>query len=282
MVQRLIVPVDGSRESWRALEHAAVLGRRCLAPIDVVEVALTDGDLVDAERRLLDGVRDLGAKDLAIDTHVLLATETVVGTLAEMVERHPEATIVMSSHGRGRSAALVGSVTEELLQREFGPIVVVGPKAESPSFDGPIVATVDGSDLSEQALPLAAAWGIELGLTPWIVEVLEPVHVSSEHLRESSYPARLARHLAAASGHRTEFEVLHGTHPADAVAVFAGQLDASLVVATTHGRTGLSRLRIGSTAAAIVRHAPCPVLLVRPPHIAAHGSSAGGVSVSNA
>lgn len=272
MVQRLIVPVDGSRDSWRAVGVAAALARCCAAPVDVLEVVMAAGDLVDAERRVVEGVREFGADDVEIVPYVELATGTVVDTLAEQLVRHPEATIVMSSHGRGRTAAVVGSVTEELLQREFGPIVVVGPSVESTSsFEGPVLVAVDGSDLSEQALPLAAAWGIELGLTPWVVEVNEPSQVSSEHLLESSYPARLARHMANASKHQTEYEVLHGWHPEEALAEFAGERGASLIVATTHGRTGLSRLRIGSTAAAIVRRAPCPVLLVRPPHVDGHG-----------
>jgi nucleotide-binding universal stress UspA family protein len=276
MVQRVMVPVDGSPESWRAIGVGVALGRRCAAPVDVVEVVLTDRDRDDAERRVVDGVRELDVDDVEIIPHVELANETVAASLADLLERRPEATIVMSSHGRGRSAALLGSVTEDLLHREFGPIVVVGPNVRNPGFGGPLVVTVDGSDLSEQALPLGAAWAIELGVQPWIVEVYEPGPVTTEHLLESSYLARLARHISEASKHPTEFEVLHGSHPEDAVADFAKRLDASLVVSATHGRTGLSRLCIGSTAAAFVRSAPCPVLLIRPPFIEladGHGSA---------
>jgi nucleotide-binding universal stress UspA family protein len=37
-----------------------------------------------------------------------------------------------------------------------------------------------------------------------------------------------------------------------------------LVVLATHGRTGIKRLVIGSVAEKVVRHAPCPVLTVKP------------------
>jgi nucleotide-binding universal stress UspA family protein len=53
----------------------------------------------------------------------------------------------------------------------------------------------------------------------------------------------------------------------DEIADFAESLHASLIVASTHGRSGMARMVTGSTAAAIVRHARCPVLLVRPPHL---------------
>jgi len=271
MVQRLMVPVDGSPESWRAMDVAVPLARRCDAPIDVVEVEVTERELHDAEWRVTDGIRALGVEGVEIIGHVKLTDDTVGAALAELLEQRPETTIVMSSHGRGRSAALLGSVTEDLLHREFGPMIVVGPNAHVQGLDGPLIVTVDGSDLSEQAVPLAAAWAIELGVRPWIVEVNEPGQASSEHLVESTYVARLARHLTEDSGHPTEFEVLHGSNPADAVADFAAQIGASLVVSTTHGRTGLSRLRIGSTASAFVRRVPCPVLLVRPPSLADDG-----------
>jgi nucleotide-binding universal stress UspA family protein len=38
---------------------------------------------------------------------------------------------------------------------------------------------------------------------------------------------------------------------------------ADLIVVSTHGRTGLSHLLIGSVAERVVRHAPCPVLTLR-------------------
>jgi nucleotide-binding universal stress UspA family protein len=43
----------------------------------------------------------------------------------------------------------------------------------------------------------------------------------------------------------------------------ASKVGAQLIVIATHGRTGLRRLMLGSTAERVVRHAPCPVLVVR-------------------
>jgi len=51
---------------------------------------------------------------------------------------------------------------------------------------------------------------------------------------------------------------------ADEIAQLAADLEADLVVVGTHGRRGLSRLLLGSTAEATVRLAPCPVMVVRP------------------
>jgi len=42
----------------------------------------------------------------------------------------------------------------------------------------------------------------------------------------------------------------------------AREVNADLIITTTHGRTGLSHLLMGSTAEKIVRKAPCPVLVL--------------------
>ncbi|RYZ01563.1 MAG: universal stress protein [Myxococcales bacterium] len=51
---------------------------------------------------------------------------------------------------------------------------------------------------------------------------------------------------------------------ADEIAQLSADLEADLVVVGTHGRRGLSRMLLGSSAEATVRLAPCPVLVVRP------------------
>ena len=267
MVQHLIVPVDGSDASWRATDVACRLARRCDATVEVVEIVFDREEETESKGRVGQRLKHHDIEGLEVSTSTILARQSVAHSLAERIEARPDAMFVMSSHGRGRSAALLGSVTEELLQLTFGPVLVVGPHVADTVFDGPIVVAVDGSKASESVLSLAAAWAIELGVEPWIVEVAEPASGMSGDVSESAYPARLARQLTANSGHPAQFDVLHGTDVHDVIADFAESLHASMIVASTHGRTGLARFVIGSTAAAMVRRARCPLLLVRPPHM---------------
>ncbi|HLJ67117.1 MAG TPA: universal stress protein [Chloroflexota bacterium] len=53
---------------------------------------------------------------------------------------------------------------------------------------------------------------------------------------------------------------------AEAVVEAARRHHADLIAMTTHGRSGLGRAVIGSVADAVIRTAPCPVLLVRMQH----------------
>jgi nucleotide-binding universal stress UspA family protein len=267
-MQQLIVPIDGSTSSWSAAAVAITLARRADAPIDVVEVVADEDAAADALDQIAAGIGRLDASDLDITSHALLVDESVAVTLGDLIEQRPGATIVMSSHGRGRTAALVGSVVEELIQREFGPIVVVGPEVRRTDLEGRVLITVDGSETSEAAVPLGVAWGIELEMIPWILEVVDPDLVVPPDTVETAYTSRLARSAQSTSGHRVEFEVAHGRHAAPAIVEYAERTQAGLIVCATHGRTGMPRFALGSTAASIVHGAPCPVLLHRPPHFA--------------
>jgi nucleotide-binding universal stress UspA family protein len=53
--------------------------------------------------------------------------------------------------------------------------------------------------------------------------------------------------------------------PSTAVAKLADSEGVDLIVMGTHGRTGFSRLLMGSVAEAVVRRAPCPVLTYKEP-----------------
>lgn len=102
--------------------------------------------------------------------------------------------------------------------------------------------------------------GTELGFN--YAEYLE--HLSStaaERLKE------LAASLPASCGAQTQ--VLEGI-PWDLIVQYAADKMVDLIVMPTHGRSGLKHLLLGSTAERVVRHAHCPVLVVR-----GSGASAG-------
>ena len=269
MVQHFIVPIDGSPASWNAFDVAVRLAQRCDSDVQLVEVEWDPMDGRAARARIADELRLRGPFTTEVSVDVRLTIGTVADELERALSMHPDAVVVMSSHGKGRSAAIVGSVAEDMLRRTFGPIILVGPNVEPGNVSGPILVAVDGSHESEVALPLAAAWAIELGTTPWIVNVTKPTSgASNENLDvfETAYSARLAKELQKFSGHPVEFDELHGRHADRAVTEYASRHNASLIVATSHGRSGLSRLVMGSVTAGFVRHATCPVVVVRLPH----------------
>ncbi len=64
---------------------------------------------------------------------------------------------------------------------------------------------------------------------------------------------------------KTKTALIVGSNAAESICHYAAKEDTDLIVLSTHGRTGLAHLLIGSVAERVVRHAPCPVLTVRAP-----------------
>lgn len=74
--------------------------------------------------------------------------------------------------------------------------------------------------------------------------------------------AELARTAEALGATQVDKRVELG-EPASTICRVAGELNVDAIVVGSHGRSGLSRLVLGSTSEHVVRAAPCPVLVVR-------------------
>lgn len=69
---------------------------------------------------------------------------------------------------------------------------------------------------------------------------------------------------AQRTGEPPAWQFLREGKPADEILSAAREWEADAIVIGTRGRSGVSRLVLGSTAESVVRHAPCPVLVVKP------------------
>lgn len=86
------------------------------------------------------------------------------------------------------------------------------------------------------------------------------VDVSDVIRKEAAHVLEKVRARAARDGVAIQVEIREG-HPADEIVRAATQKD--LIVIATHGRRGLTRMLLGSVAETVIRHAACPVLVVR-------------------
>lgn len=135
-----------------------------------------------------------------------------------------------------------------------------------------IVVPLDGSAFAEQALPAALRIAARADAELHIVEahvpyILEGVDTgkwdNTVRERERTYLGHVAERIAVADK-RTPHATLVGADPVRSIGAYVGRCASPLVVMTSHGRTGLSRLWLGSVADALVRSAVAPVLVVRP------------------
>lgn len=141
-----------------------------------------------------------------------------------------------------------------------------------------IVLTTDFSDESARAYAQTADLAKRLGGSILLLHVISslaiPAHGApfapmqdepdaSAHLTEAKKALEKEKAKVEAVGPGVSVDTHAEATTADiaeAVAAVAEQRSAMMIACSTHGRTGLRRLVLGSVAEAIVRHAKCPVL----------------------
>ncbi len=138
-----------------------------------------------------------------------------------------------------------------------------------------IVVPLDGSEFGKRAVPVALALARRSHAAVHLVHVHEPMVSASGGPRHDTrlhneLRQEMRRELTAAAAQLARETSL----PIDAVFLdgpvvpmlqgYLADRDHDLVVMMTHGRGGLSRAWLGSVADGLVRHAPVPLLLVRP------------------
>jgi nucleotide-binding universal stress UspA family protein len=142
-----------------------------------------------------------------------------------------------------------------------------------------ILVAVDGSSTSDQALQEAIKLAKELQAQLRIVhavdlrdiylsaDFVDPLELSNVVTKSGQEVLRKAQAVAESTGITVETRLLKieamGQRIPEMIAADAQAWPADLIVICTHGRSGLSRLLMGSVAEGVVRVATKPVLLVR-------------------
>jgi len=276
MFENLVVPVDLAPFSFDAVPIAATMAAQVAGTVDVVTVVDRLADVPSARATLERELQRLGPQRVETNA-IVLADRSVPTALTRHIETNTGSMLLMRSHGRGRSSAVIGGTVAEMLRAMFGPLIVVGPRAtlNRTPLDGTYIVPVDGSARAEGVIPIVAAWAIEFKGTPCLVEVVDDRHRLGTDVAEScSYVQAQAVRLERRIGRRIDFEVLHAADAAAPIVDFAAARDASLIFMATHGRTGFDRLRTGSVAADVVRTASVPVVMFRPPNYVRNKASA--------
>lgn len=99
------------------------------------------------------------------------------------------------------------------------------------------------------------------GAGPLVADVAETV-VATEHATAERDVEAVAAMLATSVASSVDTLIKEGA-PGPTIVEAAIEIGADLIVMATHGRTGLSRVVMGSVADHVLHNAPCPVLLCR-------------------
>jgi nucleotide-binding universal stress UspA family protein len=176
---------------------------------------------------------------------------------------------------KARPAHKPGAVTLELDRRDE-PLLDASAQAPAPSplkVDR-ILVPIDFSACSKKALRYAVPLAKEHRAALTLLHVVPPAYGGGEYagvdfarleaaLQESGEKDLAKLAVDEVRGAVPTDTLVRVGQPAREVVELARSLPADLIVISTHGRTGLRHVFLGSVAEHVVRHAPCPVLVLR-------------------
>ena len=299
-LRRVLVPVDFSRASVAAIDYAIKLAGRFGAEVNVVHVMepvsplvgirgmplyIPEAETEDRIRRHLRGVARSHGIPLRPE-HIHAIKGQPFAEICRLARKIGIDLIVIPTHGHtGLTRLALGSTAERVVRYAHCPVLVLRQTKAKAGRNGKlvfprlpfrkIVVPVDFSDCSLKGLSyakeLAKAFDARL-------VILHSVHlqyyVTSDEYARYDFPMvmeqteRFAERQLRDLMEKTDWEgikvesALEIGHAGEQVCDRAKDRKADLIVTSTHGRTGLKHVFIGSTAEYVVRHAPCPVLVV--------------------
>jgi nucleotide-binding universal stress UspA family protein len=289
MYDTILVPTDGSDGARRAVEHAALVAAvdATLHVVTVVDIDAAAGPFSaggiddDYVERLRTAGRETAAETAAlVEADVAVESDVLTGNPADAIldylDDHDVDMVCMGTHGRrGLQRYLTGSVAERVLRHAPVPVLTVRATEASEVGEGydEILVPTDGSDRAEAAVAHALALGerfdsrihavsvVNVGDIPTGSEMGLGESLLSELKSQAEDAADAVADEAEAAGLSAVTAVSVG-QPKGALLSYVEDHDIDMVCMGTHGRTGLDRVLVGSTAEALVRRSAVPVLTV--------------------
>jgi nucleotide-binding universal stress UspA family protein len=296
---KILLATDGSEEAGRAARLAATLSGKLGSELHVVyvqplpapytlpEAAIVDPDFSERMRQQAAG--EALAK-LQEEAAKIRSLAEVAGTHAR--SGRPDAEIVAAAEEIGAGLvvggsrglgpirrAVLGSVSGSVVHHAHGPVLVVREDGRAEGM-GPIVLAVDGSEESKLASGAAAEISAATG---WPVHMIYVMPSESSLYGRHSYSRDVKRQLmegaraearrfldgraegVRAAGGKTAHTYLGVGRPDEEIIELAEEIDAGMVVIGSRGLGGVRRALLGSVSDSVMRHAHCPVLIVRKP-----------------
>jgi nucleotide-binding universal stress UspA family protein len=291
MYRRMLVALDGSRISEAVLPYARSFAKALKPPVELLQVIdpehlrapsessrPIDDDLAEA--------RNNSSAYLSIVAKTFPSVGTVecsveVGNPAEVIANRAaaesETLIAMATHGRsGFQRWLLGSVARKVATIAANPLLLVRAMEESETSGEAdlkrVLVALDGSESAEIALPHATDIAGEMLIETVLLQVYDPCtyerlpridQIKQELKAEAeAYLEKKARELEAAGLEEVSCVALEG-YPAAEIVDITHKMPDSLMVITTHGRSGVQRWLLGSVTERVIHHATGPVLIIR-------------------
>ena len=272
-MRRVLVPLDGSEFALSiipdARKYAGSNGTLVLIrDVPVLANAFVGFDSraavyaeeagVETARHYLEEQADI-LREQGVDVEVATYSGIAASAIDESAGDFHVDLIALATHARhGLGRMIWGSVGWQALVHSPVPVLFRHDGHRGPRSLPRILVPVDGSELAEQALSITRDLMAEWQASLYIVQVIKHRDASSEEIdRVRSYLDRVGGDIRG----NVHTAILRGD-VVEAIAKVADEWSITDVVTTSHGRTGLSRVILGSVADGLIRRLSLPVLVV--------------------
>lgn len=274
---KVLLPLDGSKLSQIVYPWAKLLGSefellRSYLPLDQTHLAagitVAVSDLAN-NHTLEEKIQNYLKEQAAQFDESPVKTTCLAGQAADVILDRSEDNdlIIMASHGEsGITRWLLGSVTTKVVRAGNKPVLVVSaqpdPQPQEAKLDT-ILVPLDGSETAERALVMATELARKHNSKLVLYEGVLYRHATpeAEDWQALSAQEYLAKKVEELSDVQAEY-IVHETTTGIGITERAEKVGADLIVMGSHGRSGVSRLMLGSITEGVVQKSVCPVLVV--------------------
>ncbi len=274
-IQRILLSTDCSEFSAGAEREAINIAKRFNAELYITSVIETNPEFTalapdilermeEKMRRYLEELRQKAAKEGVKTEFIIHEGEEPHRFIIDEATKKGCHVIAMGRRGRkGLMRLMMGSQTARTIGHSPVNVLVVPRKAEI-RFKNMVIAT-DASRFSEKAAEEAIQIARDTGASLYAIAVTRP-DATPERIKESEDALLRIKADSQKEGIKIETEhVRNKPHEKiyEAIIEFAKKHNADLIVVGSHGRTGLSKLLMGSVAERVIGHSDCAVLVVK-------------------
>lgn len=265
---RVLVATDGTDDSAGAIRLGVALAKTYAAELVGLTVEVENPEFNTLVPNLQEAVEQHAQEALKsfveetggnARTVIREASDSAHG-IADAAGELAADIIVMGQHAKGGISRLLFSDTAAKVVGHADCPVLVAPRAAW-LWGKRILLATDGSERGEAAEPVAAHLAARFRLPITVVTVITNSNSEEERAEAQKVVADTVSRLAS-QGMEVEGKVEEGA-PGESVVKAAESVAADLIVVGSHGRTGLSKVLLGSVAEKIISDASCPVLIIK-------------------
>jgi nucleotide-binding universal stress UspA family protein len=291
MFEKILIPLDGSEFAEAALPYGEELGRAFRSEMILLHVYTHECRNYQHMYKIYLGslAESLGHKPVEVlsqrpqpNVTTKIEEGNPLETIGMFVEKNNMDLIIMTRNAASsHKIERLGSIADRISRTVKIPVLLIKTRTvepienERPSIKR-ILVTLDGSNLSKLALPVADGLAGKLQIPITLFQMARDIYpyygdpapfvdygkmASDEREKVRSEMSALAEEHRK-NGQIVDWEVTSGNDAAHEIIKISQTLGDSMLVMSTHGRSGLGRWTLGSVAEKVLHHVEVPLLLV--------------------